>query len=430
MEEKFKYIVGEAKQDNIATIRFFDSVNEYSSSVFISEFLWLESQNPSKIRICLNSEGGSVLYGMSMYSVIQNSSIPTECIIEGLAASMASVIWAAGDQSLMKDYGILMIHNPFSTQNDEDDNDAVKAFRQQIETIYVKRFGLTKTKARSIMNGEEGKDGTFLTAEQAVAEGIIPESNVIKTSKQKTDRVKNAIEGIHDNIMLRDTITSIYNEISVDELKIAQNKLSDDVNANLNKINKVDNKTKTDNMEEKDKTLDFHFGAVIASLGFTEKVDVSQVMNRINELIGVEAQLKEVQNELETLKVEKAGEEAKNVNLTKELQDVKDELKTYKDAEEVALKSKITNLVENAIKAGKIEDSAKESWIEMAENNFDLVKNVLNSIPEREKISDKINNNEDNVKDVKDSVKNTMDEVKAQVDEVVGKDFKFKKFDE
>ena len=83
---KFKYVVGEAKTNEVCDIRFFDSVNEYSANAFNSEFLWIESYvKPSKISILINSEGGSVLYGMSMFSVIRNSSIPTECINEGPA---------------------------------------------------------------------------------------------------------------------------------------------------------------------------------------------------------------------------------------------------------------------------------------------------------------------------------------------------------
>lgn len=111
--EKFKNIVGEAKCGEVATIRFFGKVAGESTAQFNAEFDFLESViRPKLIRVLINSEGGSVLYGMSTYSTIQNSTIDTECIIEGMAASMGSIIWAAGKRSLMRDYAILMIHNP------------------------------------------------------------------------------------------------------------------------------------------------------------------------------------------------------------------------------------------------------------------------------------------------------------------------------
>lgn len=444
---KFKYVVGEAKTNEVCDIRFFDSVNEYTSNAFNAEFLWIESYvKPSKIRVLINSEGGSVLYGMSMFSVIRNSSIPTECINEGLCASMGSIIWAAGDKSLMRDYAILMVHNPFTNSTEEDkcntdgkckleakieEPDYVKAFRQQIEMIYMKRWGFSKTKVKSIMSGTDGADGTFFTAEEAVNSGIIPAENIIKTDKQKVSRVKNAIEGITEDKKLMDTITSVCNVLSLEEAENEENKHSSDTIPNLNKINQpieVENKTKT-NMEEKEKTVDFSFGAVVASLGFKEKTDVSQVMARITELMGIESKLNEANKTIDSLKIEKEGEATKNLNLNKELDSVKAQLKTYQDAEKEALNKSIADMVQNAIDAGKIEDSAKSTWTEMAMKNFDLAKATLDSIPAREKISAEIEADPDNVEKVKDSVKTVEAKMAKEVLDVVGKDFKFKTLD-
>ena len=184
-----KNIVGEAKQGEVAVIKFFGRVTEETTSQFNSEFEFLENcVRPSLIRILINSEGGSVLHGMTTYSTISNSKIPTECIIEGIAASMGSVIWAAGDRSLMRDYSILMIHNPFMPGAGEEQSDMVKAFTGQIETIYRKRFGLTKEHVKAIMNGEADKDGTFFDAKAAVKAGIISADCVLKTSKQVCDK--------------------------------------------------------------------------------------------------------------------------------------------------------------------------------------------------------------------------------------------------
>lgn len=84
-------------------------------------------------------------------------------------------------------------------------------------------------------------------------------------------------------------------------------------------------------------TIDFNFGAVVASLGFKEKVEVPQVMARITELVNVENKLNEANQTIDSLKIEKAGEVTKNQNLTKELENVKAELQAYKDAEKKAM---------------------------------------------------------------------------------------------
>lgn len=433
MEKQFKHIVGEVKPNGCATIRLFDSVNEFSACSFVSEFLWLESQNPKKIKVCINSAGGSVLYGMSVFSVIKNSCVPTECIIEGLAASTASVIWAAGDKSLMCDYGILMIHNPFYDMEEDGEvadpskEDTVKAFRQQIEMIYMKRFGLSQDRVREIMDGEDGKDGTFFTAEQAVEAGIIPEENVIRTDKQIQERVMNAIKGVEDTKKLKDTITSICGEISIQEApEMVINKHLHKPQTNLNKINEVNDTTKTNNMEEKD---NLNYAAVTATLGFKEKADTIQVMNRINELVGFETKLKEAEKTIDQLKIEKAGEIAKNENLSKKLAEVEDDLKAYKEAEKAKRNEEIAKMIDDAVSDGKISEESKASWIEMAGGNFELAKKTLDGIPARERISDQIENNPDRIQQVKDSVKDVYAKVQEQVDAIVGKDFEFKKFD-
>ena len=69
-----QYVVGEVKADAPATIRFFGSVTEENTSRFNDEFDFLENIiHPSCIRVLINSEGGSVLFGMSTYSTIANS---------------------------------------------------------------------------------------------------------------------------------------------------------------------------------------------------------------------------------------------------------------------------------------------------------------------------------------------------------------------
>ena len=182
-------------------------------------------------------------------------------------------------------------------------------------------------------------------------------------------------------------------------------------------------------MDEKDKTIDFSFGAVVASLGFKEQADVPQVMTRITELMGVENKLNEANKIIDTLKIENVGETTKNQNLTQELTTVKAQLKSYQDAEKEAINQKIAVMVQNAIEAGKIEDSAKSTWIDMATKNFDLAKSTLDSIPARDKISTEIEHDEHNVERVKDSVKTVEAKIAEQVSNVVGKDFKFSTLD-
>lgn len=415
---KLKYVVGKAEADSPAIIRFFGAVDRCSTECFNEEFLWLQNYvKPSKIVVLINSDGGSVMYGMSTFSIIQSCPIEVDCVIEGIAASMGSVIWSAGDHLYMHDYSILMIHNPFIYDKDVDDENVknmINAFRTQIETIYVKRFGLSKDKVRAIMDGEGDADGTYLNAKEAVNAGIIPATHILKTSKQVTEKVKNKIEGITGVADLRDIMASIVSEVD-------ENKLLEEVAA-IRKQNDHDSNQNHTTMKEQ-----VNFEAVAAQLGFSADVAVASVSGRITELLKAETDLKDVQSKYDALKIEFQGKEATVANMQKELDEAKTSLKTYQDAEKAAHDAAIEKLVQDAINAGKIDEKSKDSWIQMAQSNFATVEATLASIPAREVISKEIANDPQNKQDIEETLKSAEEKMAEKVKAVVG-DVTLKKF--
>jgi len=423
-----KYVVGEACANEPAYMRFYGRIDEYSARNFNDEFLWLQDYvKPSKIVISINSEGGSVLHGMGTYSIIQNSPIETETIIEGLAASMGSVLWAAGTRSYMRDYSILMIHNPFLTSQEEssedgnpqseDENQMLEAFRKQIETVYTRRFGLSKEKVREIMEGKEGCDGTYFDAKQAVAAGILPAENILKTSKQVREKVKGKIEGIVEADKIQEAMASINAELG--DFKPLLNVGS------IHKQNEIKN-SKSENME---KEQEFAFGSVCAQLGLDKSSEVSAVVSRITSLMNAEAKLQEVQAAYDKLTIVKEGLDAQLTNAQEELKGVKDELQTYKDAEKAQHDAEIAQFVDDAIADGKISADSKSKWVEMAQSNFDMVKDTLDSIEKRDKISEEIAKDSQNVNDAKEGLTEAEKRMAKAVEDAVGKDFQFKTLD-
>lgn len=421
-------VVGEVKANEVAEIKFFGAITEESTRRFNEEFEFLEDCiKPSLIRVLINSDGGSVLYGMTTYSTISNSKIKTECIIEGMAASMGSVIWAAGNRSLMRDYSILMIHNPFLPDSKKQVSDMVKAFTKQIETIYRKRFGLTKDHVKSIMDGDAGKDGTFFDSDSAVKAGIISADCVLKTSKQVCDKVKNELAGVEDISQIQNIMCKINGEYNLSQI---ENKLSKTEDPNLNQNDNptnVENLTKTtDNMNE-EKTIGFEFGAVAASLGLKDNFEVKDVMARISDLMSVEAKLTTANQALSDAQVVIAGKDATLQNIQKDLNKVTAELNGYKQKEEEVRLAKIESLVQNAIDEGKILETSKAEWITMAKSNLELAQNTLNSIPAREKITKEIASDPTNVVDAINASKTVEEKVAQKVQAVVGEKFEFKK---
>ncbi len=416
---KLKYVVGKAAKNAPAIIRFFGHVDSHSTQCFNEEFLWLQNcVQPSKIVVLINSDGGSVMYGMSTFSIIQSCPIEVDCVIEGVAASMGSIIWAAGDHLYMHDYSILMIHNPLIYDKDSEDKavkNMVNAFRGQLETIYQKRFGLTKEKVRSIMDGEGDADGTYFSAKEAAAAGILPATNILKTSKQVCDKVKNQIEGITSATSLYDIMASIVEETDA-------NKLLDKLVAIHNQNEQIFQEQKV--MENKE---NMNFGAVCAQLGFSNDVPVTNVSGRITDLLKAESDLKEVKSQLSELQIKYQGKEAEVKNVSDKLVEIEASLKKYQDAEMAALEAEISNTVQAAIDAGKIDESAKKSWVEMAHNNFEVVKATLASIQGRDKISKEIASDPKNIQHVQDAMKTAEEKMAEKVEAVVGK-IEFEKF--
>ena len=421
-----KYVVGKAEIDQPAIIRFFGSVDSCSTDCFNEEFLWLQNYvKPSKIVVLINSDGGSVMYGMSTFSIIQSCPIEVDCIIEGIAASMGSVIWTAGDHLYMHDYSILMIHNPFVYDSDSEDESVknmVNAFRKQIETIYVKRFGLSKDKVRAIMDGDGDADGTYLNATEAVDAGIIPATHVIKTSKQVVEKVKSQIEGVKSVASICDIMNSALKE--VDENKLLSEVVSIRTQNNSN-FNPVTTGQEQNTMKENENV---QFNAVTAQLGFEAETSLQSVSARITQLINAEKELKTVKSKLDELQIQFKGKETEANNLQKKLNDAEDELKVYKDAEEEARNASITAMVEDAIKAGKIDAGSKEDWIGMAQANLEMVKKTLDSIPGRDNIVDDIASDPENKKDAEKAMEDVNAKMAEKVKAVVGSNFNLQTF--
>lgn len=414
-----QYVVGEARENEVATIRFFGRITEESTSRFNEEFDFLENiVRPSCIRILINSEGGSVLYGMSTYSTIRNSKVDTECIIEGMAASMGSIIWAAGNRSLMRDYAILMIHNPMLPESeDEQPSDMVLAFTRQIQTIYRKRFGLKAEHIRLIMNGEAGKDGTFFDAAGAVKAGIIPAENVLQTTKQLCDKVRNEINTNADI----PHIEALMNRICAEAPSLnSENKPFFTVPPTLN-----EKENSTDMNEEK--KVSPEYGAVAAALGLQDQYDVKDVMSRVSDLINVEAKYKEASKSLIDAQTVIAGKDATIQNMQTDLDAANARLGEYERKEEAERQARIKELVATAQKAGKITLESMAQWEEMATTNYDLVERTLSNIPAREQISKEIATDPTNVQATLDATKGVAELMTEKVTEVIGSKFEFKK---
>lgn len=425
-EKQLKFVKGELAQGKPANIYFYDDVDYWDVRNFISEFQYLENYvKPSKICIHIISAGGSCFEGIKAFSVILGSQTPTETINDGLAASMGSIIWAAGKERFMRDYAVLMIHNPrIEDENlDEDGKKAVEAFQKQLKIIYQQRFGFDEEKIQKIMDGEENVDGTWLMAEDAVEAGIIDDDHVLKSSKEVVARIAASVDGVK-------------NIKAIGSVMMAQHLLENQKNTPTTITTKeVENSLHSNQILTT--MTENEIKMVAAQLGISEdKATGAAITEKVNALLTKEKQFDSVKAELQTTKESLAAKETELTgckasidNLTQNLNSVKDELKVYKDKEAEVRNAEITSMVEAAIASGKISKESKETWVKLATDNFDLAKQTLDGIAARDNITAKIAGDLANKDAAANGIKSEAEQVEAKVNEVVGKDFQFRTLD-
>jgi ATP-dependent Clp protease protease subunit len=166
-------------------------VDENVASLVTAQFLFLEAENPSKdISLYINSPGGIVSAGLAVYDTMQyvRPSVQTLCI--GQAASMASLLLAAGSegQRFALPNSRIMIHQPSGgTQGQATDIEIhareILTMRARLNEIYVKHTGQPLPVIETNMERDK-----FMSAEEAKEFGLIDE--VIVTRPPAADEPK------------------------------------------------------------------------------------------------------------------------------------------------------------------------------------------------------------------------------------------------
>jgi len=129
----------------------------------------LEGVKDKELEIHINSYGGSVFAGVAMANFIANHKPKTTCIVDGIAASIASQIFFSADVCKMPTNGYLMLHRPFTYAegNAEDLRKAAEildTIQNGLETTYQKKAldGVTAEDIKEMINAE-----TWLTGAEA-----------------------------------------------------------------------------------------------------------------------------------------------------------------------------------------------------------------------------------------------------------------------
>ena len=165
-------------------------INDYVANVVQAQLLFLESTDPKRdIQMFINSPGGSVIAGLGIYDTMQYVVPNVATICTGLAASMGSVLLAAGTKgkrTCLK-HSRVMIHQPSGGMQGQFSDmeityNLIKEMRQELYSILAECSGQTF----ETIEKDSDRDN-WMTAPDAKAYGLVDEV-LSRENPRKTDK--------------------------------------------------------------------------------------------------------------------------------------------------------------------------------------------------------------------------------------------------
>lgn len=161
---------------NDRIIMLTEEVNDTSASLVVAQLLYLEGQDPSKdISLYINSPGGVVTAGLSIYDTMRYIKCDVSTICMGMAASMGAFLLAAGTKG--KRYALpnsdIMIHQPSGGAKGQATDimihaDYILKMKKKLNTILSENTG----QPIEVIERDTERDN-FMTAQEALKYGLI-----------------------------------------------------------------------------------------------------------------------------------------------------------------------------------------------------------------------------------------------------------------
>ena len=151
-------------------------VEDNMASLVVAQLLFLEADNPKKeISLYINSPGGVVTSGLSIYDTMQFIRCPVSTLCVGQAASMGSLLLAGGEKSMRfaLPNARIMVHQPSGGYQGQATDilihaEETKRVKQRLNEIYVQHTGQDIKKIQEALERDN-----FMEAEQAKTFGLV-----------------------------------------------------------------------------------------------------------------------------------------------------------------------------------------------------------------------------------------------------------------
>lgn len=322
-------------------------------SLFQSELLYLDTLGKKRIQVWINSPGGVVMDGYNIYNAILKSKTKVDTYCVGIAASIAAVIFQAGRTRYISDYGRLMYHEAHGGVGKQ-----LEVMNTSIATMVASRSGKTEDEILSAM-----KRTTWMTADEALVNGFADSIEVSSdhNKKRMVGEPKEDLAEPEQAKALWTNCNKILNSI-FSEIKFPKTKT----------MTKVTNKLglNQDASEE----------SILSAIAEIENKLSANVKNSADAIAKLENEIAEKNKEKESLEC----------SLNEFKKKAEEEEAAKNEAVAKAEDEKVTNMLSEFVKVGKIKNESVEEWTATSKAiGFEKAKAILEALP-LNKVSNKI----------------------------------------
>ena len=191
-----------------------------------------KNKNIPTINIYINSPGGSVSEGITIYNILKRTRAYVRVFIDGFACSIASVIAMAGNAIYMPKSSMQMVHNAWTVAMGNSEElrkvaDDLDKINEVVISAYMSKFKGTEKELRKLLDDE-----SYLTAEEClkyglctkivddsentqsnVEEGLDAATNMFENKLTKLVSIKNAIKDLDAEIVEPETANEPKGEV-------------------------------------------------------------------------------------------------------------------------------------------------------------------------------------------------------------------------
>ncbi len=187
------------KENNEANITIYGDITSWEwyesdvSSYTLSKELASLGDEIDTINVYINSYGGEVAEGLAIYNALKRHKAKVKTYCDGFACSIASVIFMAGDERIMSNASLLLIHNAWTwgsgNANDfRKQADDLDTITQASVNAYMSHVNITEEELKEMLDNE-----SWVTPKDALEKGFASSIIDDSTSTNPSQSIKNKI---------------------------------------------------------------------------------------------------------------------------------------------------------------------------------------------------------------------------------------------